>query len=103
MTQLKITDDLDALLGVLPGNIVEAVHKANDYDNLLEIILDLGRVPTARYVQGETVLIQRKLRAPNLTTSSSASASLMPITVPVSNAPCIASPACAIGADILSG
>jgi stage III sporulation protein SpoIIIAA len=61
MTQLKITDDLDALLGVLPGNIVEAVHKANDYDNLLEIILDLGRVPTARYVQGETVLIDQEI------------------------------------------
>jgi stage III sporulation protein SpoIIIAA len=61
MTQLKITDDLDALLGVLPGNIVEAVHKANDYDNLLEIILDLGRVPTARYVQGETVLINKEI------------------------------------------
>jgi stage III sporulation protein SpoIIIAA len=61
MTQLKITDDLDALLGVLPGNIVEAVHKANDYDNLLEIILDLGRVPTARYVQGEKVLINREI------------------------------------------
>ena len=40
MTQLRITDDLDALLGVLPGNIVEAVHKANDYDNLLEILAD---------------------------------------------------------------
>jgi len=61
MTQLKITDDLDALLGVLPGNIVEAVHKANDYDNLLEIILDLGRVPTARYVHGETVLINKEI------------------------------------------
>ncbi|MBE3111496.1 MAG: AAA family ATPase [Acidobacteria bacterium] len=61
MTQLKITDDLDALLGILPGNIVEAVHKANDYDNLLEIILDLGRVPTARYVQGETVLINKEI------------------------------------------
>ncbi len=61
MTQLKITDDLDALLGVLPGNIVEAVHKANDYDNLLEIILDLGRVPTARYVQGEMVLIKNEI------------------------------------------
>jgi len=61
MTQLKITDDLDALLGVLPGSIVEAVHKANDYDNLLEIILDLGRVPTARYVQGETVLINQEV------------------------------------------
>ena len=61
MTQLRITDDLDALLGILPGNIVEAVHKANDYDNLLEIILDLGRVPTARYVQEETVLINKEI------------------------------------------
>jgi stage III sporulation protein SpoIIIAA len=61
MTQLRITDDLDALLGVLPGDIVEAVHKANDYDNLLEVILDLGRVPTARYVQGETVLIKKEI------------------------------------------
>ncbi len=61
MTQLRITDDLDALLGVLPGNIVEAVHKANDYDNLLEIILDLGRVPTARYVQGEMILINKEI------------------------------------------
>jgi stage III sporulation protein SpoIIIAA len=61
MAQLRITDDLDALLGVLPGSIVEAVHKANDYDNLLEIILDLGRVPTARYVQGERVLINKEI------------------------------------------
>ncbi len=61
MTQLRITDDLDALLGVLPENIVAAVHKANDYDNLLEIILDLGRVPTARYVQGEVVLINSEI------------------------------------------
>ncbi len=56
MTQLRITDDLDALLGVLPEDIVAAVHKANDYDNLLEIILDLGRVPTARFVDREIVL-----------------------------------------------
>ncbi len=66
MTQLRITDDLDALLGVLPGSIVEAVHKANDYDNLLEIILDLGRVPTARYVQGEKVLINKEIARPEL-------------------------------------
>ncbi len=56
MTQLKITDDLDALLGVLPKSIVDAVHKADDYDNLLEIILDLGRIPTARFVDREIVL-----------------------------------------------
>jgi stage III sporulation protein SpoIIIAA len=61
MTQLKITDDLDALLGVLPSSIVEAVHKADDYDNLLEIILDLGRVPTARFVDREIVLRQSEV------------------------------------------
>jgi stage III sporulation protein SpoIIIAA len=61
MTQLKITDDLDALLGVLPGSIVEAVHKANNYDALLEIILDLGRVPTARYVEDEMVLFNKEI------------------------------------------
>jgi stage III sporulation protein SpoIIIAA len=61
MTQLKITDDLDALLGVLPGSIVEAVHKTNNYDALLEIILDLGRVPTARYVEDEMVLFNKEI------------------------------------------
>src|SRR5512145_1472630 len=53
MTQLKITDDLDALLDVLPLDIRHAVEKANDSENLLEIILDLGRVPTARFVDHE--------------------------------------------------
>ncbi|MFH1523728.1 MAG: R3H domain-containing nucleic acid-binding protein [Chloroflexota bacterium] len=61
MTQLKITDDLDALLGVLPSSINEAVRKADDYDNLLEIILDLGRVPTARFVDREIVLRQSEV------------------------------------------
>jgi len=54
--QRRITDDLDALLGVLPATIVEAVHAANNYDKLLEIILDLGRVPTARFVDNEITL-----------------------------------------------
>src|SRR5574339_604027 len=53
MTQLKITDDLDALLDVLPLDIRHAVEKADDSENLLEIILDLGRVPTARFVDHE--------------------------------------------------
>ncbi|WKZ46891.1 MAG: R3H domain-containing nucleic acid-binding protein [Anaerolineales bacterium] len=56
MTQLKITDDLDALLDVLPTNIRHAVEQANNSDLLLEIILDLGRVPTARFVENEIVL-----------------------------------------------
>lgn len=59
--QRRITDDLDALLGVLPKSIVEAVHKANNYDKLLEIILDLGRIPTARFVDDEIALRESEI------------------------------------------
>jgi stage III sporulation protein SpoIIIAA len=62
-TQRRITDDLDALLNVLPENIVEAVHEANHYDKLLEIILDLGRVPTARFTDGEVILREAEITA----------------------------------------
>jgi stage III sporulation protein SpoIIIAA len=61
MTQLKITDDLDALLDVLPANIRHAVEEANNSDLLLEVILDLGRVPTARFVENEIVLSNTEL------------------------------------------
>lgn len=61
MTQRRITDDLHALLDVLPPHIRQAVVKANDSDNLLEIVMDLGRVPLARFVQGEVVLDQNEI------------------------------------------
>ncbi len=51
-----ITDDLDALLNVLPEDIREAIQQIGRRDDLLEVILDLGRVPTARYTDGEIVL-----------------------------------------------
>lgn len=56
MTQKRITDDLHALMAVLPARIVEAVTAANNSDNLLEIVLDLGRLPMARYVDKELSL-----------------------------------------------
>jgi stage III sporulation protein SpoIIIAA len=56
MTQRRITDDLQALLGVLPPHITKAVIEEDDRDNLLEVILDLGRVPTARFIDREIVL-----------------------------------------------
>jgi stage III sporulation protein SpoIIIAA len=61
MTQLKITDDLEALLEVLPADVRKAVEQADDSENLLEIILDLGRVPTARFVDREVVLRQTEV------------------------------------------
>lgn len=59
--QRRITDDLEVLLNILPDSIVQSVHKANQYDKLLEIILDLGRVPTARYVDAETILREQDI------------------------------------------
>lgn len=61
MTQHRITDDLDALLDVLPTNIRHAVERANDSDNLLEIVIDLGRLPAARFVEGEIVLSDKEI------------------------------------------
>jgi len=59
--QRRITDDLEVLLNILPESIVKAVHQTNNYDKLLEIILDVGRVPTARYVEEETVLREKEI------------------------------------------
>jgi stage III sporulation protein SpoIIIAA len=58
MEKRKITDDLHALLDVLPPAIAQAVQDYNDSEDLLEVILDLGRLPTARYVDREVVLSQ---------------------------------------------
>jgi stage III sporulation protein SpoIIIAA len=58
MTGKRITDNLDAMLNVLPSQIAAKLGEINRSDDLLEVILDLGRVPTARYVDGEEVLSQ---------------------------------------------
>ncbi|NLC13163.1 MAG: AAA family ATPase [Chloroflexi bacterium] len=60
MTQTKyITDDLAAMLNVFPEEIAKAVVEADHFDDLLEVVLDLGRIPTARFVDGEVELLDR--------------------------------------------
>lgn len=66
MEQQKITDDLQALLGVLPPAITRAVVKANNSDNLLEVIMDLGRLPTARFAENEIVLSEVEVTRPDI-------------------------------------
>ena len=56
MEKRKITDDLHAMFEVLPSEINKAARDADDSDNLLEVILDLGRLPTARFVERELIL-----------------------------------------------
>ena len=58
MTQRRITDDLQALLDVLPARISQAVQAANNSDNLIELVLDLGRPPLARFVDREIQLVE---------------------------------------------
>ncbi len=57
----QITDDLVSLLEVLPPEIAEAIQTIDRNDDLIEIILDLGRVPTARFTDGEHVLLDREV------------------------------------------
>ncbi len=54
--QQEITDDLDALIEVLPHTLQEALRDMDQQDELLEVVLDLGRVPQARFVDHESVL-----------------------------------------------
>jgi stage III sporulation protein SpoIIIAA len=61
MTQHKITDDLDVLLDVLPTNLRHAVEKANNSDKLIEIVIDLGRLPAARFVENEITLADKEI------------------------------------------
>jgi stage III sporulation protein SpoIIIAA len=56
MTGRRITDNIDAMLGILPPKIVRHLVELNRTDDLLEVILDLGRVPTARYLDREGTL-----------------------------------------------
>ncbi len=66
MNQKRITDNLDAMLDVLPPTIRHAVEAANQKEFLLEIILDLGRVSTARFVENEIVLSDREVTRADL-------------------------------------
>lgn len=47
--ELVSTDNLELLLSVLPAEILEALSGQGDRESLIEIVLDLGRPPEARY------------------------------------------------------
>jgi stage III sporulation protein SpoIIIAA len=57
---LRITDDLDALLDVLPPHVRDPLRQREDNFELLEVVLDLGRLPEARYPEREVVFGERE-------------------------------------------
>lgn len=52
----RITDDIHELRRSLPPHINAKLDEIGHTDDLLEIVLDLGRIPTARYTYGEVEL-----------------------------------------------
>jgi stage III sporulation protein SpoIIIAA len=62
--ELASTDNLDVLLAVLPLRISDAVAEVGrleGYDNLVEIVMDLGRTPEARFQNREVPLTDREV------------------------------------------
>ena len=54
-------DDLDVLLAALPPEIVDAVHALPYKEALIEVVLDLGRRPEARFPNSEVTLLDREI------------------------------------------
>lgn len=46
---LRITDDLERLLEIFPPHILKALEDQPTLENLIEVVLDLGRKPEARF------------------------------------------------------
>ena len=64
--QKVITDDLDGLLDVLPPHISEPLGQSGDRDEFLEVVMDLGRPPEARYLNRDVILSTKEVTAEDL-------------------------------------
>jgi stage III sporulation protein SpoIIIAA len=56
-----LIDDLGLLLGALPPDILAAVQDLTDPSQLIEVVMDLGRKPEARFTNGEVTLLEREI------------------------------------------
>ncbi len=56
-----MTDDLELLLAAMPLHIRQSLENLGDRAELLEVVMDLGRLPEARYRGRETALSQREV------------------------------------------
>ena len=59
--QRIVSDDLEAMLVALPPHIAEPVRAMEDKVNLLEVVMDLGRIPEARLPGREVILSQQEV------------------------------------------
>ncbi len=63
---LQITDDLPALLAVLPPELSDLLQQRADLPDLIEVVLDLGREPEARFPDKFVLLSEEVVSAEQL-------------------------------------
>lgn len=64
----RITDNILELKRVLPARLSKALDTIGNTDDLLEIVLDLGRVPTARFFEREIQLMDEEITRADIDT-----------------------------------
>jgi stage III sporulation protein SpoIIIAA len=57
MQQSQITDDLNKLLEILPAAIRAKIEEHPQRDSLIEVVMDLGRLPEARFPEAAAYLL----------------------------------------------
>ncbi len=64
--QDAVRKELDLVLDVLPERVSAALRQREDLEELLEVVLDLGREPEARFVSGDAPLSSQEIDADDL-------------------------------------
>jgi stage III sporulation protein SpoIIIAA len=59
--QSQAQSELDLLLDVLPPRVSEILRGRDDAEDLLEVVLDLGRLPEARFLFGDVPLAEEEV------------------------------------------
>src|SRR6266851_831675 len=66
MTMQQQTDELEALLRGLPPDLAARVRSLDGLDGLLEVVMDLGRLPEARFAGREETLRRHEVSAEDI-------------------------------------
>lgn len=66
LNRQSITDDLQKLIEILPNSIRESIERHPQKDELVEIVMDLGRQPEARFPKSTSYLSDQTLTKEDL-------------------------------------
>ena len=64
--QSLVREELDRLFDVLPSRVAKTLQDREDAAELLEVVLDLGRLPEARFPSGDVELDDREVTREDL-------------------------------------